>query len=310
VLRVDSHAHVLPQAYLESLRLPDGSPFPIPPAPLEALRGAMERFGIDSAVISTGPPGAFLGDQKQANELARMANEAIAEIARAEPDRYAGLAILPLPDVEAALTEIEHAVDVLELDGVLLLTNVAGTYLGDPAWDPLFDELERRRAYVFVHPTFPPHAPPLPQHPIWLYEFPFDTVRAVTSLVYSGTLERCPSVRLQLAHLGGAVPFLAHRLASLAGREPELAAQAPAGALAYLTRCYYDTGLANHAPGIAATLEVAPVEHVLFGTDWPYADLPAGDGDPAPDLDWLGDDRGRVEGTNIGALVPRFAVAA
>ncbi|HEY7206744.1 MAG TPA: amidohydrolase family protein [Gaiellaceae bacterium] len=307
--RIDAHAHVLPDAYLARLKLPDGSPFPLPPAPLERLEETMERFAVDAAVVSTGPPGAFLGDQERANELARVANEAIADIVRAEPDRFAGLALLPLPDVEAALAELEHALDVLALDGVLLLTSVAGTYLGDRSWDPLFDELERRGTYVFVHPGFPPHAPPLPQHPIWLYEFTFETVRAVANLVYSGTLERCPSVRLQLAHLGGAVPFLAHRLASLAGREPQLAADAPAGALAYLSRLYYDTGLSNHAPALAATLEVAPLEHVLFGTDWPYADLPPEGDDPAPDLEWLGDRRNRVDAVNAGVLVPRLASA-
>ena len=304
--RIDAHAHVLPERYLASLKLPDGSPFPLPPAPLSRLDETMERLEIGAAVISTGPPGAFLGNQEQANERARVANEEIAEIVRGAPDRFAGLALLPLPDVDAALAELEHALDGLGLDGVILLTNVTGKYLGDPAWDPLFDELERRRAYVFVHPSFPPHALPLPHHPVWLYEFPFETVRAVANLLYSGTLERCPSVRVQLAHLGGAAPFLAHRLASLAGRQPELAAAAPKGALAYLRELYYDTGLANHAPGLAATLEVTPVDHVLFGTDWPYADLPAS-GDPAPDLAWLADERARVDAVNVAALVPRFA---
>ena len=305
--RIDAHAHVLPDAYRAGLRRPDGSPFPLPPAPLERLQKTMERFAIDAAVISTGPPGAFLGDQAHANELARVANEEIAEIVRGEPSRFAGLALLPLPDVGAALAELEHALDVLALDGVILLTNVAGRYLGHPAWNPLFDELERRGAYVFVHPSFPPHAPPLPQHPIWLYEFPFETTRAVANLVYSGTLERCPNVRLQLSHLGGTAPFVAHRLASLAAREPELAAAAPAGALSYLRRLYYDTGLANHPPGLAATLEVTSLDHVVFGTDWPYADLPLAGRDPAPDLAWLGADRERVDAVNASALVPRFA---
>ncbi len=304
--RIDAHAHVLPERYVAGLRLPDGSPFPLPPAPLSRLEEAMERHEIDAALISTGPPGAFLGDQEQANERARVANEEIAAIVRGAPGRFAGLALLPLPDVDAAVAELEHALDELELDGVVLLTSVAGTYLGDGAWDPLFAELERRRAFVFVHPSFPPHALPLPQHPVWLYEFPFETTRAVANLVYSGTLERCPNVRFQLAHLGGTAPFLAHRLASLAGREPELAAAAPQGALAYLRRLYYDTGLANHAPGLAATLEVTSLDHVVFGTDWPYADLPAS-GDPAPDLAWLGAERARVEGANVAALVPRLA---
>jgi predicted TIM-barrel fold metal-dependent hydrolase len=146
---------------------------------------------------------------------------------------------------------------------------------------------------------------------MWLYEFPFETVRAVANLIYSGTLERHPSLRIQLAHLGGAAPFLAHRIASLADREPEQAALAPAGALAYLERLYYDTGLANHVPGLVATRAVTSVEHIVFGTDWPYAALPPEGGDPAPDLEVLDPrERAAVDFGNAAALVPRLTAIA
>jgi predicted TIM-barrel fold metal-dependent hydrolase len=275
---------------------------------LEGLRTAMEQHEIDAAVISVGPPGAFLGDAADPLELARMANDGIAEIVHAAPGRFAGLATLPLPDVEAALAELGRCYDELELDGVMLLSNVAGTYLGDPALEPLFAALDEREAYVFVHPGFPPHALPLP-HPVWLYEFPFETVRAVANLIYSGTLERHRRIRFQLSHLGGAAPFLAHRLASLAEREPDQAAHAPAGALEYLRRLYYDTGLANNAPALAATREITSLDHIVFGTDWPYAALPDL-GDPAPGLDVLGTgDRAAVDARNAHVLVPRLAEA-
>jgi predicted TIM-barrel fold metal-dependent hydrolase len=260
-------------------------------------------------VISLSPPGVFFGDQGLADELARLVNERTAEHVRAAPGRFAGLAVLPLPNVDRALAELRHALDDLGLDGVTLLSNVAGTYLGDPAWDPLFDELDRRGAYVFLHPTAAPGPPPLPEHPIWLYEFPFDTTRAVANLVYSGTLERCPRIRLQVSHLGGTAPFLAHRLASLEAREPDRAARAPAGALAYLRRLYYDTGLSNHDLPARPTLDLAGPERIVFGTDWPYADLPP-EGDPAPGLDGLGPDlRARIDAANAAVLVPRLASA-
>jgi 6-methylsalicylate decarboxylase len=217
-MRIDCHAHVLPPEY--RARLGD---LPIPPGRLEDYERVMQRYGIDRAVISTGPPGA-LGQP----EVARIANEGLAEIAR-DP-RFAALATLPLPSLDAAVDELDHALDELELSGVMLLSNVAGTYLGDPALEPLLAELDRRGAYVFVHPGFPPHDVPL-QHPVWLYEFPFDTVRALVNLIYSGSLERFPDIRFQIAHLGGAAPMLAHRIASLADREPELAQRSPAGAL-------------------------------------------------------------------------------
>jgi 6-methylsalicylate decarboxylase len=308
LVRIDTHVHVTPRVYLAELEQHfGGQPPGIVSTSPEGLRDLMERFEIDAAVVSSGPPGPFLGDQPRATELARAMNEEAAELRRSDPERLAVLAALPLPDVDAALAELGRALDELELDGVFLLSNVAATYLGDPAWDPLFDELQRRGAYVFLHPGMPPHPLPL-SHPVWLYEFTFDTTRALANLVYSGTLERCPDVRIQVAHLGGTAPFLAHRLASLADRQPDLAAQAPAGALEYLRRLYYDTGLTNNGVALASTLEVTSIDHVVFGTDWPYAALPADGGDPAPGLDAVGAERrARIEAANAAALVPRFA---
>jgi len=293
-VRVDAHAHVAPPAYEQAL------PFPIPvPAPLDGLKRFMDRYAIDRAIVSTGPPGA------PTPEIARLANDALAEIARAEPETFAALAALPLGDADAAVAEAARAYDQLGMDGVLLLSNVRGTYPGDPSLDPLFAELDRRRAYVFLHPTLPPHDLPLPGHPVWLYEFVFETTRALANLIYSGTLERYPGIRLQVAHLGGTAPFVGTRLASLADREPEQARAAPAGALEYLRRLYYDTGLANAEPGLAATLAVTSLDHVLFGSDWPYLALPDG-GDPAPGLDYLGTDRAVVDSANASALVDRW----
>ena len=272
-------------------------PLPVP-SPLDGLQQFMEQNAIDRAVISTGPPGA------PTPEIARIANEELAEIVRAAPETFAGLAALPLGDVDAALAEVAHAYDALGMDGVLLLSSVRGTYLGDPALDSLFAELDRRGAYVFLHPGFPPHDLPLP-HPVWLYEFVFETTRALANLIYTGTLERYPNIRLQVAHLGGTAPFIAHRLASLAAREPDKATAAPAGAVEYLGRLYYDTGLANNAPALAATLEVTSPEHVVFGTDWPYLDIAEG-ADAFPGLDYLGERRAAVENENTTVLIPRW----
>jgi predicted TIM-barrel fold metal-dependent hydrolase len=307
VPRIDAHVHILPADYRAELERRSLLPPGIPPWSPQLVDDLMARHDIDAAVLSLAPPGVFFGDQGLANELARLVNERTAQFVATAPERFAGLAVLPLPDVDAALDELRHALDVLELDGVALLSNVAGAYPGAPAWDPLFDELDRRGAYVFLHPTMPPHALPLAAHPVWLYEFPFDTTRAVVNLIYSGTLERCPRIRLQVAHLGGTAPFLAHRLASLAAREPERAAAAPAGALAHLRRLYYDTGLSNNAVALASTLLVADPDRIVFGSDWPYADLPDA-GDPAPGLAELDHAvRDRVDGSNIAALVPRLA---
>jgi 6-methylsalicylate decarboxylase len=309
VARIDLHAHVISPGYLAGLRGPDGGAPPLPPATLDGLEAMMARYAIDAAVISPGPPGVFFGDQGRANELARTVNEELAAIARAAPARFAALATLPLPDPGAAVAELDHALDRLGMDGVWLLSHVAGRYLGAPEWEPLYAELDRRGAYVFVHPALPPFPPPL-EHPVWLYEFPFDTTRAIANLIYSGTFERYPRIRFQFAHLGGTAPFLAHRIASLADREPERTAGAPAGALEYLRRQYYDTGLSNHALPVGGALDVTTADRIVFGTDWPYAALPDEGDDPAPELDALGASvRGQIDAGNAAALVPRLVDA-
>jgi predicted TIM-barrel fold metal-dependent hydrolase len=265
----------------------------------------MARHEIDAAVMSLGPPGVWFGDVGLAAELARISNEATAELVQAAPQRFAGLAALPLPDVDASLAELTHALDVLGLDGVALFSNVGGIYPGDERLEPVWTELDRRGVYVFLHPAAPVSPPALPQHPIWLYEFPFDTTRAVANLIYSGTLERASDLRLQVAHLGGAVPFLAHRIASLAAREPDKASAAPSGTLAALARLWYDTGLSNHASAVEATAAVVSLERIVFGTDWPYAALPDA-GDPAPELDAFEERRALLDSGNARVLVPRL----
>lgn len=304
--RVDTHVHHLTDGYRNALEREELG-FPLPPWSREMTLKFMDTYGIDAAVTSPSPPGVFFGDQGKARELARLCNEETAELLRSDPSRFGGLAMLPLPDPDDAIAELDHALDELELDGVILFSNVDGIYPGDALWEPLFDQLDRRGAYVFLHPTSPKTPSPMPEAPVWLQEFPFETTRAVTRLIYSGTLERFPRIRFQLAHLGGTVPFLGNRIASLADREPELAAAAPAGARSYLRRLYYDTGLADDPVAFEATRATASIERIVFGSDWPYLAEPPGE-DPAPGLRHLApDERRRLDGVNVQALVPRLA---
>jgi 6-methylsalicylate decarboxylase len=305
-MRVDAHAHLIPDSYRSELERRNLLNFPLPKADFDALDQMMQRHGIDAAIVSPSPPGVSFGDRRLAKELARMLNEESAAIVDEDPERFAALAILPLPDLDGALHELDHALDTLGLDGVMLLSNVDGAYLGDAVWDPLLAELDRRRAYVLVHPHRPPYALPLGQHPVWLYEYPFDTTRAAVNLIYSGALERYPAITFQLAHLGGTAPYLAHRIGSLAARAPAAATSAPRGALAYLERLFYDTGLADNDIELAAIRLMAPAEQIVFGTDWPYAPLPP-DGDPQPALECLGADRPGVDGRNVLRLMRRLA---
>jgi predicted TIM-barrel fold metal-dependent hydrolase len=262
-MRIDAHMHFAPADYIAELRARALLPFPLPPWSAEQALQFMDVHGIDVGVLSLSPPGVAFGDQALADRLARLVNEATAAEVAAHAGRFAGLAVLPLPDPERALQELRHALDTLRLAGVVLLSHVLGRYPGDPAWGPVFDELDARGAYVLVHPTAPPYALPLPDQPAWIYEFPFETTRAIASLIAARAPERWPKLRLQVAHLGGTIPFLGDRLASLGD---------PAGTRAFLRSLYYDTALAAEPAGLAAARGYAGAQQIVLGSDWPYVD--------------------------------------
>lgn len=301
-MRIDLHHHFSPAAHRERLlRYPVGATFP--EWSMEATEAAMERYGADAAVLSA-TAGVYFGDTGEAIELARIVNEAGAAIVRSDDRRFGALASLPLPDVDAALAELEYALDVLGLDGVALHASVAGTYIGEPAFAPLLDELERRRAYAFVHPMVPPWLPSY-AYPPWVLELPFETTRAALSLVFSGTLDRCPNVRFHLPHMGGALPFLAHRMASLTLRQPSLREQLSDTPLSFMRRFYVDTALALNPPAFAGTLELLDPERIVFGTDWPYLPEPELEFDPVAlgiDVDQIR----AIERGHAAQLVPRL----
>src|SRR5262245_29971587 len=262
----------------------------------------MDTWEIDAAVLSSGGP---LTGPKPLAELVRLINEGYAELVREHPTRFGAIANMPLPDVDAALVELEYALDALQLDGVLLLTNYEGVYLGDPRLDPFFDELERRRAYCFVHPDFPP-VQALPDHPGRWYEFPFDTTRALANCALSGTFDRCPSVRMQWAHLGGTIPFIADRIHNQSWVMPDARTKMQHGFSYYVERQWYDTGLADYHGNLVSALGVAPIENIVFGTDWPYFPLPRSGTDPQPALSLFGKSRAKLDAENAQVLVPRL----
>ena len=272
--RIDVHAHCVPPelkaAVAASAPLFRGFAAWSVPSALEM----MDRQGIATAMLSMAFSGGLFGDADDvaaARRLARSSNEVEAEAIRSHPDRFGGFACLPLPDVDGALAEIDYALGTLGLDGVILLTNANGVYLGDSRLDPVFDELNRRGTVVFLHPTSPAcadrtslgYAPPL-------IEFVFDTTRAVTHLVLSGTLERCPDLRLIVPHAGGTIPYLAERIDLIASRfVPGTAERAPAGVKAYFRQLYYDLAVSTSPHAVASLLQLASPDHILFGSDYP-----------------------------------------
>ncbi|MEW6554255.1 MAG: amidohydrolase family protein [Actinomycetota bacterium] len=273
-LKIDIHHHIAPGEYVSALAargITESGGRPFPRWDLEENLAFMDRHGIGTAMLSVSAPGVFFGDPGLAKELARLSNDFLARLIREHPHRFGGFAVLPLPDVEASLAELAYAVDELGLDGVGLLSSVDGRYMGDPAYDALWDELERRQAVVFMHPHAPEEDVPAGMRlPSSLIEFVFETTRAVAALLFSGTLERCPGVRLILPHAGGTVPYIALRLC-LGQFWPGLQEQVPQGVLPYLQRLYYDTALAAAPFALRSLQELVDNAHIVFGSDYPFA---------------------------------------
>jgi aminocarboxymuconate-semialdehyde decarboxylase len=273
---VDIHHHLIPPGYIKALgkrmghqgitgKTPDWTP--------DVSLAAMDRHGIAASLLSVSSPGVALGDIGETRDLARACNECAAETMRAHPTRFGFLAALPLPDVAASLAEITYAFDRLGADGVCLMTHSDGVYPGEEGLAPVFDELDRREAVVFIHPTASPGWTALPEIPWPTLEFPFDTTRAVVSLMMGGTLHRCRRIRWIFAHAAGAVPFLAERIARL-NAIPKFRQNVPDGVPATLARIHADTALSANALAFSCLRQVIPLDRVMFGSDYPHAGEP------------------------------------
>lgn len=315
--RIDTHHHIFPPNWTAAARekiiesaigIPLSWMFEWSPAKSIEV---MDRHGIGVTVGSVSTPGVWFGNIEQARRLARECNDYGAKMVADHPTRFGIFATVPMPDVEGSLREIEYALDVLKLDGICFMTNFGDTWPGDTKYAAVFDELNRRKAVVFFHPHVLYSAPIyVPNVPPAVLEYPFDSTRAIASLLYSGTFTRCADIRFIFSHGGGALPFLAGRLSALSRRPtPEaqrLAELLPNGPEYELKRLYYDTPSITNRPAMAALLAFVPITNVLFGTDYPY--LPAERGVQGMDsLGFDATDHARISRRNAIALLPRLA---
>jgi predicted TIM-barrel fold metal-dependent hydrolase len=239
--------------------LPDWNP--------AAATELMDRQGIATGVLSVSAPGTHLGDAAEAETWARRVNEFGAELVRAHPDRFGLFATLALPDTARSISLARQALDELRADGVILLANTLGTYLGNPSHDPLLAELDARAAIVFVHPNELP-GPGVPGIPAFAADFLLDTTRAATNLVLHDVPRRFPRIRFILAHAGGFLPYAAHRIALAITGET---GSDPNQVLNDLSTFYFDTALSASPASLAALLAFARPDHILFGSDFPFA---------------------------------------
>lgn len=277
--RVDVHHHFVPQIWARELRASIAETTRNPAllfdwTPERSLE-EFDRSGTATAFLSLTNPGLGPVPLPDARRLARACNEYAADLVRDHPDRFGAFAILPLHDIDASIDEAAYALDILKLDGIGLMTSHGGKWPGDETFAPLFDELNRRRAIVQLHPTISSCTAAIPDVSPSVIEFPIETARAIVSLLFAGTLARCPDIRWIFSHGGGALPALAERMTRLFNSQSRLRARAPAGALAELQRLYYDTAQAAAPAVLNALLSFVPISQILFGSDYPM--LPVGD---------------------------------
>jgi 6-methylsalicylate decarboxylase len=230
----------------------------------------MDKGGVGCAILSLTTPAVWYGDLQADRSLARRCNEYAAQLASDHPGRFGFFAAVPLPDTDGSLREITYALDTLKADGIGLLTSYADKWPGDPAFTPVFEELNRRRAVVYFHPTAPACCRDLiPSVPPPYIEFPHDTTRAVTSLLYSGSLARLRGVRFIFSHAGGTIPMLASRIAGLA-HDPVMAEKVPDGVEYELKRLHYDIANSANRPAMSALMNLVPMSQIVFGSDYPF----------------------------------------
>jgi predicted TIM-barrel fold metal-dependent hydrolase len=308
--RIDVHHHFFPQFLLDAWQKAGvRNPSVVQNWKLETTLDQMDRGGVATAILSL-PIGLNMPDlnAEQSRHLARLINEYVVEAMKDHPGRFGLFAYVPMPDVEGTLREIEYVLDELKADGIGLNTSYGDRWLGHADFKPVMDELNRRKAIVYVHPLAPQCCGNLMSYvPASFIEFPQDTNRAVVSLLLSGTFSHTRDIRWIFSHAGGAVPMLAGRINSLTKIQKTNADSLPDGIDFELKRLNYEIANAAYAPNMAALLKYVPISQVLFGTDFPYVSVT----ENVSDLGKVGlaaDDLKAVESDNAIRLIARLRV--
>ena len=310
--RIDTHQHLIPPGYRNALRkagideaggraLPDWSP--------DAALQAMAALELATAIVSVSAPGTtFLPIAADAAALARDLNDYSAALVASQPDRFGFFATVPMPHIDESVAEAVRALDDLDADGVVLLANSAGVYLGQDGQDELWAALDERSAVVFVHPAELP-GPAVPGVAPFAADFLLDTTRAAYLLVRNGIRRRYPNIRFILSHAGGFVPYASHRMALAIMGDT---GRSPADSLDDFAGFYFDTALSSSWAALPTLLAFAKPGHVTFGSDWPFAPVPAAQLFAAGLETYSGmdaDTRDAIDRTNALALFPRLGAA-
>jgi predicted TIM-barrel fold metal-dependent hydrolase len=303
--RIDVHHHLTPPDYITAVHGKATVPPPSANWTINKTLDDMDAAAVQTAMLSISTPGLWFGDAAASAKLARACNEYSAKLGLENKGRFGSFAAVPMPNADAALGEISYALDTLKADGVLVFTSYEGKWLGDASFIPVFEELNRRKAVVSVHPTTASCCGNLiPYIPDNVVEFGTDTTRTIASLIFSGAAERWPDIKFIFSHAGGTMPFLIERFEFLA-RMPQAAKMVPNGVRAPLQRFFYDTAQASNPAAMGALRQLVEPTQIVFGTDFPFRTSIehvknlAGCSVVAPDLR-------KIERDNALGLLPRL----
>jgi predicted TIM-barrel fold metal-dependent hydrolase len=312
MLRIDTHHHMIPPDYRDMLRrtgIDEAGGRALPDWSLEGSLQTMDELGVATAILSVSAPGTtFLPDAADAAALARDLNDYGAHLVASQPERFGFFATIAMPHIDESVVEVVRSLDDLNADGVVLLANNDGIYLGQDGQDDLWAALDERAAVVFIHPADLP-GPTVPGVAPFAADFLLDTTRAAYLLVRNGIRRKYPNIRFILSHAGGFVPYASHRMAVAIMAET---GASPADTLDDFSSFYFDTALSSSAAALPTLLAFAKPGHITFGSDWPFAPVAAGKLFAAGLETYPGLDnatRSAIDRTNALALFPRLGTA-
>ena len=274
--RIDFHSHAILPSYVEGLKklnidavAEEG--FPLPNWSVEAHLKFMEDAEIDFSVLSMPTP------HISNAEVARAINEEFSVLCKKYPDKFGFVATLPLPDVEGSIAEIDYAIKKLGALGFKVASNSDGVYLGDERLNPIFEELNRRKALVIMHPS---PARQLPREGVVtgrvmaLYEYPADTTRAVLNMLANGTLEKYPEIKFVVPHCGSFLPYMKQRADAMFQMLSSMKMMEPVNIESSIKKLYFDLAGDPMPDALDILLKITDVDHIVYGSDYPYVPAP------------------------------------
>jgi len=269
--RIDTHHHFFAPTLVNIMVERKIAAKPALEWSVNATLDDMNRAGTATAILSATTPQVSFLDADLARRFARENNEYAAKLADEHKGKFGSFAMLPLQNIDDALKELEYSMDVLKADGIGLLTSYGDKWLGHPYFTPVLEELNRRKAILYTHPTSANCCNNLlPDTPPTVIEYGTDTSRTIVNIIFSGAAARTPDIKYIFSHAGGTIPFLTERLQKMPVIDPKLQARVPNGVMYELQRFYYDTAWSSNPYALSSLLKLVKKDQVLYGSDYPY----------------------------------------